>query len=273
MAPSSVRRGARLPHRRPSPVVLTAALSALAVLVAGGCSNDPGATSQAGTGPSAGAASASASRPTAVDAEVRAPRATRWVGRGRVTVAVPVGWRTTTRTCEEPRGPVVAVAGAVPEIDFVDCASRPTTGVESLAVEDAGDLAGRLGRGLDLGAEVAGLRVVHSGTTCRRRPVRECRLSFVVGRAGFTVVRRGPGAADEAWAVLRSLRPLTADEAVVPWIGLGTPVDGAVGRLEDAGLRGVRPDVGWPHDAIGTEPAAGSVVARGSEVAVLPGDG
>lgn len=59
----------------------------------------------------------------------------------------------------------------------------------------------------------------------------------------------------------------------VPTITFGTSVDEAMAQLERAGLCGQAPDVDFPHYVTGTEPAAGSVVARGSRVALLIGDG
>ena len=44
-------------------------------------------------------------------------------------------------------------------------------------------------------------------------------------------------------------------------------------RLARASLCGQPPDVDFPHYVIGTEPAAGSIVERGTRVTLLIGDG
>jgi hypothetical protein len=59
----------------------------------------------------------------------------------------------------------------------------------------------------------------------------------------------------------------------VPAIKYGTSVDDAMARLERAGLCGQPPNVDFPHYVIGTKPSAGSVVERGTQVALLIGDG
>jgi hypothetical protein len=59
----------------------------------------------------------------------------------------------------------------------------------------------------------------------------------------------------------------------VPAIKYGTSVDDAMAHLERAGLCGQSPNVDFPHYVIGTKPAAGSVVERGAQVALLIGDG
>lgn len=59
----------------------------------------------------------------------------------------------------------------------------------------------------------------------------------------------------------------------VPTIEYGTSVDEAMAQLERAGLCGHSPDVNFPHYVIGTKPAAGSMVDRGTRVALLIGDG
>jgi PASTA domain len=59
----------------------------------------------------------------------------------------------------------------------------------------------------------------------------------------------------------------------VPRIKYGSSVDDAMSRLERASLCGQPPDVDFPHYVIGTEPAAGSIVERGTRVTLLIGDG
>ncbi len=59
----------------------------------------------------------------------------------------------------------------------------------------------------------------------------------------------------------------------VPAIKYGTSVDSAMVKLERAGLCGQFPDVDFPHYVIGTKPAAGSMVERGTQVVLLIGDG
>ena len=59
----------------------------------------------------------------------------------------------------------------------------------------------------------------------------------------------------------------------VPAIKYGTSVDDAMSQLERAGLCGQPPDVDFPHYVIGTKPPAGSIVERGTRIALLIGDG
>lgn len=65
----------------------------------------------------------------------------------------------------------------------------------------------------------------------------------------------------------------TPRTTTVPKIRYGTSVDDAMARLARAGLCGQPPDVDFPHYVIGTRPAAGSIVERGTRVALLIGDG
>jgi hypothetical protein len=74
-------------------------------------------------------------------------------------------------------------------------------------------------------------------------------------------------------ALLGSATPVPEGWVTVPAISYGASDGEGVRILEDAGLVGVPPDVDWPHYVVGTDPATGSVVAEGSEVALVPGDG
>lgn len=199
------------------------------------------------------------------------PAGSRWVGIGDVVVAVPELWGTQTQPCAEPDGDTVFLAGR--SSTRLDCATVPTAGVSSLTVATVASGAVDLEKSADLGAEVDGLRVSHSGTTCRTPTT--CELTFVVPDSGaaFHVVHSGRRSRAFVDGVLASLTRLPADQTTVPLVEYGISVARAEKLLAAAGLVAVAPDLDFPHYATGTTPPAGTVVARGQAVELTIGDG
>ena len=248
-------------------MVLVAALSA-------SCSDGP---SEPGPEPRRGGSSPSA--PTGAPALAAAPEMDaapagfRWVGMNDVVVAVPEGWGTQTEACASPDGDTVHFVGQSSLV--MDCASIPTYRVSSLTVAAISSGAIPLGRKVDLAADVEGLRVLHSGTSCRTSAHGPCRLTFAAPGADvvFQVHYLGPRPRPFVADVLDSVRRLPSDLVTVPFFDYGTSVEDVEGLLSDAGLTAVVQELEGPHYATGTRPPAGTVVPVGEEVVVTVGDG
>jgi hypothetical protein len=216
----------------------TAAL-ALAVTLLAGCSQG-GSRADGSDVPAPAAPS-----PTAPDDR-------RWAGIGGLVVAVPVDWTTVSGVCASPGRREVAVqAGGAAAVRCV--LTRP--GSPSLTLSPPGSLGWSPGRGV----RCTGPRV--------------CSVTTIGGASRFRVTFRGPHAERELLALLDSATTVPDGWTTVPAVEYGASDAAAVEVLTDAGLVGVPPDVDWPHYVVGTEPSLGSVVAEGSEVALVPGDG
>lgn len=224
-----------------------------------------------------------------------APEGTRWVGWGRVVVAVPDWWTTGETRCYAPvEDTVYFESGAV-----ADCADGPTAGevgeVSSLAVLQSDRGYGELKlRDMSPVAEVAGREVLEA-PGCDEWFRNVCRRLFAVPSEdvvfAVTIDEEGDGDYEE---IRDSLRLLPEGMTTVPlaWKDGWTPTWGAepesVERLrtaiEGAGLRveTVRADTGGsservagltadglvPGSLLGVDPALGSPIELGGTVAL-----
>lgn len=213
-------------------------------LLLGGCTATPGM-------PTAGR---DLPRTPTTEAGPPAPGGTRWAGIDDLVVAVPRDWTTVAGTCASPRDREVAIQTG--DAAAVRCAlTRP--GSPAITLSPPGSLGWSPGGGVRCGSS-------------QRDP---CSARVGEGDRGFRVTYRGPHARRELEALLGSATTVPEGWVTVPAISYGAGDGEGVRILEDAGLVGVPPDVDWPHYVVGTDPATGSVVAEGSEVALLPGDG
>lgn len=201
------------------------------------------------------------------------PPGRRWVGAGDVVVAVPRHWGTVTEVCAEPQGDTVFLAGRTSTT--VDCPTTPTSGVTSLTIATVRSGAISLGRRVDLGAEVNGIRVLHSGMRCPASSSGPCDVTVTVpgSDAVFKLVVRGREPQVLVDRVLGSLTRLPSGQTTVPLVEYGTEVADAHELLRRAGLVGESPDVDFPHYITGTKPTAGTVVEVGQTVEMTIGDG
>lgn len=235
--------------RRPTSVSIshrTAALVAILLLLAG-CGTHP-STPTRSAGPVASTGGAGPPAPGT-------PTGRRWVGIGDRVVAVPRGWETVAGTaCTSARARQVAVRTG--DAAALRCV-RERSGSPAVTLSPPGSPGWSEGPGVRCGASTSG--------PCS---------ALVGNRAdGFRVTYRGPHAQRELEALHASATTVPDGWVAVPPISYGASDEDGVRLLEAAGLVGVRPEVDWPHYVVGTEPAAGSVVAEGSEVALVPGDG
>jgi hypothetical protein len=242
------------------------ACSTVALLAA--CAQGP----TSGGDPSAQPRSSASSAPVAGEV-LPAPPGRRWVGAGDVVVAVPRSWGTATEACAEPQGDTVFLAGRASTV--VDCRTTPTTGVSSLTVATVRSGAISLGRRVDLGAEVNGIRVLHSGLRCPASSPGPCDVTVTVPGADavFELFVRGREPQVLVDRVLGSLTRLPSGQTTVPLVEYGTEVADAHELLRRAGLVGESPDVDFPHYITGTKPTAGTVVEVGQTVEMTIGDG
>ena len=100
-------------------------------------------------------------------------------------------------------------------------------------------------------------------------------MDFIVPSAGaaFEVTYRGHAPQRFVRAVRDSVRSVPEGYTTVPAIAYGTSVEQAKTTLTAAGLSGRAPKVPFPHSVIGTLPEAGTVVKKGTSVALTIGDG
>jgi hypothetical protein len=223
----------------------TSALAAVGLLLAG-CG---GQAPTPGTGQDTPAAPASAGA-TGPDA----PDGSRWAGIDGVVVAVPGAWTTVAGTCASPRDREVAIQTG--DAATVRCAlTRP--GSPAITLSPPGSFGWSPG----------------GGVRCRGSSPGSCSARVGEVDGGFRVTYRGPHPRRELAALVGSATTVPAGWLTVPAISYGAGDGEGVRILEEAGLVGVTPDVDWPHYVIGTDPPTGSVVAEGSEVALVPGDG
>lgn len=214
------------------------------VLLLGGCTGTPGT-------PTAGR---DLPRAPTTEAGPPAPDGTRWAGIDALVVAVPRDWTTVAGTCASPSDREVAIQTG--DAAAVRCAlTRP--GSPALTLSPPGSFGWSPGRGV----------------RCRASRVGPCSARVGEGDRGFRITYRGPHPRKQLEALLDSTTTVAQGWVTVPAITYGASDGEGVRILEDTGLVGVPPDVDWPHYVVGTEPATGSVVAEGSEVALLPGDG
>lgn len=194
----------------------------------------------------------------------------RWVGVEDVVVSVPSSWGTLVDQCTGPRdGNVLHVSG----MSERDCRIIPPRRA-ALTIAPVGSGVVPVAMRVDMGAEINGVRLTQSGTECAG-PAGPCVIAFIPDGQDevFSVSFTCEGAREKAEAVLHSIRRLPISLTTVPLVRLGEPVDAVVTRLRRIGLTGKSPDVKWAHYATGTEPAVGSVVERGSTIAITIGDG
>ena len=219
-----------------------------------------------------------------------APEGTRWVGMGRVVVAVPEWWSTGDTECLTPVETTVYFdSGAI-----ADCAI-PTPGavdeVSALAVLDAtGGYGEKLVGESEPAGEVSGSEVVERDG-CERWFEGVCRRVFAVPDEGVvfavTIHDAGDGSYEEIRDSLRILPegtttvPLAGPDGWTPaWAAEPRAVDAVVRAVEGAGLvaevvtaeqpRGANVDIAdLPEGSLlDVNPSLGSVIDVGGTVTI-----
>ena len=248
--------------RREACVMRTVGVVAVIAFVAAGCAQSP---------PRAPAAVEQAVDPTVGGTQLAAPEGTRWVGMNDVVVAVPEDWGTVIQPCEPPDGGTVAFRGR--DTVVMDCGDYPTRGVSSVSIAATMSGAIPLGRRTDLFMKIDGVRLSHSGVKCRRGG--PCETTFLVAGTGavFRVVGQGRDGDSLVETIRDSVTRLPDGLTTVPYIEYGSSHDKAREQLAAAGLTAQVPEVNFPSYVTGTVPPAGSVVEKGTEIAVEIGDG
>lgn len=212
------------------------------------------------------------------------PEGTRWVGTGRVVVAVPDRWSTGGTTCFEPVEDTVYVdTGAI-----ADCAVpvRPEDAdrASSLAVLDSAYAESQVPRMMPF-AEVSGREVVELPGCDRWRPD-ACRHVFAVPAEDVVLAVTIAEPGDGDWQQIRdSLRilpdglttvPLATDEmfSATPRLGTdATYVDRLAATIDAAGLDAEvvvvprRPDTP-AGTLVDISPSLGSVIEEGARVTI-----
>jgi hypothetical protein len=190
------------------------------------------------------------------------PDGTRWVGSGRVVVAVPEWWSTGETVCLAPVEDTVYVDQSA----TADCADGPTDAevarVSALAVLDGGRGYGELqiGRMRPAGT-VAGLEVLELDG-CEEWFAGVCRRLFAVPSEdavfAVTIADSGDGSYQE---IRDSLRVLPAHLTTVPLATVDgwTPAWGAEPRVVDS-LRDALEAAGLGVEVVTAEPPAGGDV-------------
>lgn len=219
------------------------------------------------------------------------PDGTRWVGMGRVVVAVPDWWTTGETQCYTPNEDTVYFDAAV----TTECANEPAPStvreVSALAVLDAASGYGEYEvRSMKPIGEAAGRQLLER-ETCEGWFDGVCRRLFAVPSEGVvfavTIAEEGDGSYEEIRDSLRILPddrttvPLaTSDGWTPPWGAEPRVTDVLVGSFEDAGLHvevetaersedepGL--DAGLPEGSLlGVSPELGSVIDVGGTVTV-----
>jgi len=193
------------------------------------------------------------------------PDGTRWVGAGRLVVAVPADWPTEVGPCGVPEDGVVHVAT---DARATRCAAPLGAGTGVVVTDwSTGSLQPVRGRTVDVG----GVEVRRS-FGCADSAGAGCSAEAGSAAAGAVVRASAPGLGLPR-RIVDTLTLLPDGWVTVPPIELGTPVARAERTLERSGLAARLPQVDWPHYATSTVPPAGTPVPVGSTVEVLPGDG
>lgn len=214
------------------------------------------------------------------------PTGTRWVGTGRVVVAVPVGWTTGGTTCFEPVEDTVYVdTGAI-----ADCGNPPrredVDAASSLAVLDSAYAEAQIPQMEPL-RQVAGREVVEL-PRCDRWQSGQCRHLFAVPDEGVVLAVRIAEPGDGDWKQIRdSLRILPDGLTTVP-LGVrqrrgvvpvpgGGVADQLAATITAVGLEAdvvvVPPGADAPAGTVvDVSPPLGSVVEEGATVTVSVAD-
>ncbi|MDN4174122.1 hypothetical protein QWY28_14260 [Nocardioides sp. SOB77] len=225
-------------------------------------------------------------RPAPVDGPVPPP-GTRYVGLGRVVVAVPAVWDTNRFACGSPAADTVYFRPSVPE----PTCDAPDDRYDSLRIGRLGEPEGSVaelaelaelvddGERVDLGEGVVGYRS-RSGCTDDGAAggvgerVTGCTTTLVVPEEDVFLRLRtaDPRAGEVADAVLGSARLLPDGWTTVPPIAWMEPSGSVGNRLLGAGLEVAREGEGTfgsgRTPVLGSHPDAGSVVAAGSTVSL-----
>lgn len=210
------------------------------------------------------------------------PAGMRWVGIGRVVVAVPETWSTGETRCLEPVADTVYVDGGV----IADCGHAPPAAEvrasSSLAVLVGPHAARRLQGSVPIG-EVAGHAVVeHPGCTPGAHD--QCRRLFALPDLGVVLAARLVDDDGRYEQIRDSLRVLPAGLATVPLHVATMPpareeasfVDRLARTIEDAGFRveveTVPPSPALRAGSVAVTPERGSVVPEGATVTITVAD-
>ncbi|WP_122817755.1 PASTA domain-containing protein [Nocardioides pantholopis] len=220
-------------------------------------------------GPGEGRPAEAEGTPVGRAAPPRAAEGLRLVGVGRVAVSVPERW-----VLAPSRYGSGAAALRLQEPGRAPAASCGT--VASLTVLDSDSALGRALSGYPLADRVIGGVQVRVGDSCL--PTAACihprgLVVAIPAERTALLVSAGDGSHRRAMRVAGSLRRLPEGYTAVPFVEYGASVRAATRTLSRAGLVATSPDVDFPHYAIGTDPAAGTVVGVGEQVAVRIGDG
>jgi hypothetical protein len=192
------------------------------------------------------------------------PPGTRYVGIGRVVVAVPEDWADGAASCNSPTRDTVFFPW--PQ----DCALGGRPGVSSLAISSLPfQETGASRAEMKVTTEVDGNPVLESGATCTRSDPGICRQSFGIPdlHAFFTVTSVSPNGVS---AIRGSLRVLPDGQSTVPFV---TKWGDWRAAFRQVGLE-VRvrhqpcPGSSTCLGPFATTPAAGHVVPTGSTVTI-----
>lgn len=220
------------------------------------------------------------------------PEGMRWVGTGRVVVAVPEWWTTGETRCGAPVEDTVYFDGAA-TYDCVGGTPDAVREVSALGVMDARTGYGELRvRSMEPVAEVDGREVVELGG-CERWFEGVCRQLFAVPDEGVLFAVTIAEAGDASYEAIRdSVRILPDGMTTVPLVTADgwTPAWGAEPRAADALVEQLRAagltvevvtaeraeadiangdDAGLPKGSyLGVSPELGSVVEEGATVTV-----
>jgi hypothetical protein len=208
-----------------------------------------------------------------------APTGTRFVGRGRIAVAVPEGWGTNDRRCGTPRVDSVVVDPGL----TLNCWVPWPVGVESVYIHQSEGNA----RGGRIAFDVHGVRAERSATRCvdqgqGQRPIKVCSISvdFPEDEVSLEFTSATSRAKVEemlGWIhIVHGLMPVPSDQeannAGIQADATLSPVDFYRKALATRGLQAKFVEVPGPKESEGDiaalTPDVGTMVPRGSTVKV-----
>ena len=220
--------------------------------------------------------------PPTPDSEPFPPVGTKFVGMGRIVVAVPVPWRVRENGCARPWGVIFRYPDEVTSAGDPDC---PTdSGVaefRTLAIGRLDSVEGRRIASSQLGSESStGAVAVREGSGLYAFPefcggtnsseVEDCQLTFAVPADDvfFRVHIRGKDARQETLSIRDSVRRLPERYTTMPSLQ-GLSPEEVEPVLEGAGLN-LAPNPEWPADGnlVATDPPFGSIIPVEAEVRI-----
>ncbi len=224
------------------------------------------------------------------------PEGMRWLGVGQVVLAVPRSWGRANSECLPGEAPYVYFDGAqCPHVQV------PDNGPDAVRLQT--DRAHRISS-VGLGRADWAARSYYFDESARDRedprvtgnsgcaPYAakqanrikwDCFDTFTLDESDVGVMVRvyveGPRSTAfdkaelEVLRFRRSIKVLPEGYTTVPYVDYGVSAKTALRVLKTAGLTAQMPDVNFPYYITGTEPAAGEIVATGSRIDLMIGDG